>query len=297
MLTVANQLTLLRMGLAPLLVVLVLARARWGGPSACSWWRALTDLLDGLIARLGGQQTTLGAMLDPVADKVLLTLGVHRPDLGRGRWPPRIPVWLTVVILSRDAIIIMSVAIVNLTLGRRIFYPSLLGKLSTAAPDPHRRGRAARERERGGGRGAARAVRPHPRAHRRERPPLRVPGLDARPRPAAPGDRVIEETIVHCPSCGEPVALDIDTSAGDEQEYVEDCAGVLPADGRVRALPAGRAALDQHQRGLSGDDLPISAAWGTGGGDRPAAVGMKRAGDGRRPRPPRRRREPRPPTS
>ncbi len=35
---------------------------------------------------------------------------------------------------------------------------------------------------------------------------------------------MIEETIVHCPSCGEPVALAIDTSAGDEQEYVEDCA-------------------------------------------------------------------------
>ena len=71
-LTVANLLTMSRMGLAPLLVVLIL----WG---EMQWAFAvfviagLTDLLDGLIARWGQQQTTLGAMLDPVADKILLT--------------------------------------------------------------------------------------------------------------------------------------------------------------------------------------------------------------------------------
>jgi cardiolipin synthase len=129
-LTVANQLTLLRMGLAPLLVVLVLQ-------GAMAWALAvfvvagLTDLLDGLIARLGRQQTTLGAMLDPVADKVLMTSAFIA--LTWGGSAVRVPVWLTVVILSRDAIIIVSVAIVNLTLGRRIFYPSLLGKLCTVS--------------------------------------------------------------------------------------------------------------------------------------------------------------------
>jgi hypothetical protein len=34
---------------------------------------------------------------------------------------------------------------------------------------------------------------------------------------------VIEEVIVDCPSCGEPAALEVDTTAGDEQSYVEDC--------------------------------------------------------------------------
>jgi hypothetical protein len=49
---------------------------------------------------------------------------------------------------------------------------------------------------------------------------------------------VIEETIVHCPSCGEPVALSVDTSAGDEQEYVEDCAVCCRAmDVFVRCKP------------------------------------------------------------
>lgn len=130
-LTVANQLTLLRMGLAPLLVVLVLhGELRWA--FAVFVVAGLTDLLDGLFARLGGQQTTLGAMLDPVADKVLLTSAFIVLTWGGGL-APRIPPWLTVVILSRDAIIIVSVAIVNFTVGRRIFYPSLLGKLTTAS--------------------------------------------------------------------------------------------------------------------------------------------------------------------
>jgi len=127
--TLANQLTFLRIGLAPLLVVLVLA----GEPT----WAlvtfvvaAATDVLDGLIARRGGQQTTLGAMLDPVADKTLM--GASYVCL---TWGPAvacaIPAWLTVVLLFRDAVIVMTVAIVNLTVERRVFFPSVLGKAST----------------------------------------------------------------------------------------------------------------------------------------------------------------------
>src|SRR5947207_15709556 len=130
-LTAANQLTLLRMGLSPLLVVLVLSRQmQWA--LAVFVVAGLTDLLDGVVARLSGQKTALGAMLDPVADKVLLTSCfialTWGPDL-----LVALPVWLTVVTLSRDAIIITSVAIVNLAYGRRVFYPSLLGKLTTAS--------------------------------------------------------------------------------------------------------------------------------------------------------------------
>jgi cardiolipin synthase len=130
-LTVANQLTILRMALAPLLVVLVVFRelqwALWVFVVA-----GLTDLFDGYVARHGSQQTTLGAMLDPVADKVLLSSAFIALTWSSGL-PTNIPVWLTVTTLSRDAIIVVSVAIVNLTLGRRIFYPSILGKLSTAS--------------------------------------------------------------------------------------------------------------------------------------------------------------------
>jgi len=130
-LNLANQLTLLRMGLAPLLVILVLSRElRWA--LAVFVVAGVTDLLDGLIARLGHQQTTLGAMLDPVADKVLLTSAFVALTWS-SHLRVSIPPWLTIVILSRDAIILASVAIVNLTIGRRVFYPSFLGKLSTAS--------------------------------------------------------------------------------------------------------------------------------------------------------------------
>lgn len=128
-LTVANQLTMLRMGLAPLFVVLVLLRElKWA--LVVFVVAGITDLLDGLIARHGGQQTTLGAMLDPVADKILLSASFVALTWAPGL-EPTIPSWLTVVTLSRDAIIVISVAVINLTLGRRVFYPSLLGKAAT----------------------------------------------------------------------------------------------------------------------------------------------------------------------
>ena len=119
------------MGLAPLLVVLVLAHEmRWA--LAVFLLAGLTDLLDGLAARWSEQRTTLGAMLDPVADKILLTSCFIALTWGPDLVVP-LPVWLTVVTLSRDAIIIISVAVVNLAYGRRVFFPSLLGKLTTAS--------------------------------------------------------------------------------------------------------------------------------------------------------------------
>lgn len=130
-LTVANQLTILRMALAPLLVVLVLSR-RLTWALVVFVVAGVTDLLDGLIARMGRQRTTLGAMLDPVADKILLASSFVALTW-TSSLEVRIPPWLTVTMLSRDAIILVSVAVINLTLGRRVFYPSVLGKLSTTS--------------------------------------------------------------------------------------------------------------------------------------------------------------------
>ena len=128
-LTVANLLTMSRMSLAPLLVVLVLwGELQWA--FAIFVFAGITDLLDGEIARRSGQQSTLGAMLDPVADKILLTSCFVALTWTPGLWTS-LPAWLTVVTLSRDAMIIVSVVVINLTLGRRVFYPSVLGKLST----------------------------------------------------------------------------------------------------------------------------------------------------------------------
>ena len=129
-LTVANQLTLLRMLLIPALVILVVYGLN-GWALVVLVGAGLTDALDGILARWWGQGTTLGALLDPMADKLLListfvVLTIPSLDL-----PNRLPIWLTVLVISRDVIIVVTVAIVNLSIGRRTFKPTLLGKLAT----------------------------------------------------------------------------------------------------------------------------------------------------------------------
>ncbi len=130
-LTLANQLTLLRIALIPAFVILVLyGRVGWALTTFLG--AGLTDALDGLIARRAGQKTTLGAWLDPMADKLLLVTAfivLTVPDTGL-RF--RIPIWLTILVISRDIAIVLTVAVVNLAIGRKTFAPSLLGKAATA---------------------------------------------------------------------------------------------------------------------------------------------------------------------
>ncbi len=129
--TVANQLTLLRMLLIPLFVILVVY-GQLGWALVVFGTAGLTDGLDGLIARRTGQRSSLGAWLDPMADKLLLVsafivLTVPGLDLANP-----LPLWLTVLVISRDVVIVLTVAIVNLAIGRRTFRPSMLGKVATA---------------------------------------------------------------------------------------------------------------------------------------------------------------------
>ena len=70
-LTVANQLTLLRMLLIPAFIVLIVD-GELGWALAVFALAGVTDGLDGVIARRSGQKTTLGAWLDPMADKLML---------------------------------------------------------------------------------------------------------------------------------------------------------------------------------------------------------------------------------
>jgi cardiolipin synthase len=129
--TVANQLTLLRMLLIPAFVLLVVY-GRFGWALVVFLVAGATDAFDGLAARQAGQKTTLGAWLDPAADKLLLVttfVVLTLPNLGLVN---RIPIWLTVLIISRDVGIVLTVAIVSLAMGPRTFKPSLLGKAATA---------------------------------------------------------------------------------------------------------------------------------------------------------------------
>ncbi len=129
--TVANQLTLLRMLLIPAFVLLVVY-GRFGWALVVFLIAGATDAFDGLAARQAGQKTTLGAWLDPAADKLLLVttfVVLTLPNLGLVN---RIPIWLTVIVISRDVGIVLTVALVSLAMGPRTFKPSLLGKAATA---------------------------------------------------------------------------------------------------------------------------------------------------------------------
>jgi cardiolipin synthase len=130
-LTVANQLTILRIMLVPAFVVLVVY-GYLGTALVVFIVAGVTDALDGLIARRAHQRTTLGAWLDPMADKLLLLATFVVLTLPGLPLVNHLPVWLTVVVISRDVVIVGVVAIVNLAVGPRTFRPSLLGKGATA---------------------------------------------------------------------------------------------------------------------------------------------------------------------
>ncbi len=129
--TLANQLTFLRMLLVPAFVLLMVY-GRFGWALVVFSVAGLTDALDGVTARRAGQQSELGAWLDPAADKLLLVttfIVLTLPDIGLVN---RIPLWLTILVISRDVGIVLTVAVVNLASGPRTFRPSMLGKTATA---------------------------------------------------------------------------------------------------------------------------------------------------------------------
>ncbi len=94
--TLPNGLTMLRIVLVPFLVVFLLTRYAWTG-LAVFWAASLTDWLDGYLARSRGQVTTIGKLLDPVADKLLMSAAfISLVDLGLA------PAWMVVVIVGRE---------------------------------------------------------------------------------------------------------------------------------------------------------------------------------------------------
>ncbi len=86
----------------------------------------ITDGLDGLIARVFRQRTTIGTYLDPIADKLLLTTAfIVLAILGS------IPSWLTVIVIARDVIIALGILVLFLTSHRVDVKPVMIGKTST----------------------------------------------------------------------------------------------------------------------------------------------------------------------
>ena len=96
----------------------------------------ITDGLDGLLARRFAQQSQLGTILDPIADKLMLVTSFIVLSM-KGVYPtpiPKhlpIPFWVTITVLSRDVFILVGAAAINMVTGFRAFQPSLPGKIST----------------------------------------------------------------------------------------------------------------------------------------------------------------------
>ena len=131
-LTLANQLTILRIALIPAFVLL-LVYGFLGAALLTFLVAGLTDALDGIIARYAHQRTRLGAWLDPMADKLLIVTTLVVLTLPAIPLTNHLPLWLTVLAITRDVVIVAVVAVVNLALGPRTFTPSIWGKLTTGA--------------------------------------------------------------------------------------------------------------------------------------------------------------------
>ena len=130
-LTAANQLTILRVLLIPAFVIQLVYGYR-GWALITFFTAGITDLFDGLIARKAGQKTDLGAWLDPMADKLLLVtmfIVLTLPGIGSTN---QLPLWFTILVISRDVAIVATAAVVNLAVGPRTFRPSIFGKIATA---------------------------------------------------------------------------------------------------------------------------------------------------------------------
>ncbi len=125
--TAPNQLTLLRLIFIPFIIInIVDNNHRWA--LILLVIAGLSDALDGLLARTLHQQTKLGQYLDPIADKLLLsTLFLVLSILHLIPWK------YTVLVFSRDLIILLTCAVLYATTSIRDFRPSIFGKINTGA--------------------------------------------------------------------------------------------------------------------------------------------------------------------
>lgn len=125
LLTVPNQLTFLRLAFLPLFVISIWYELYWWALGLLGA-AALTDALDGWLARTLHQKSALGAYLDPIADKLLLSSSFLVLA-----FKSKIAWWLTILVFSRDVLIVVAAVVIAFAGGARRFPPSVYGKLTT----------------------------------------------------------------------------------------------------------------------------------------------------------------------
>jgi cardiolipin synthase len=123
--TLPNLLTASRLVMAPIVVWLLLS-----GDVTLAFWvftaAAITDLLDGNIARIFDMRSVLGAWLDPIADKVMLLSSLFALV-----WIGVLPVWLALIVALRDLVVLGGAAAYRRLTGGLVVAPTLLGKIAT----------------------------------------------------------------------------------------------------------------------------------------------------------------------
>jgi cardiolipin synthase len=125
--SIPNILTVIRIIMTPLFVILLM-KNRFGFALALFTLAAVSDGLDGFIARYFNQRTVIGAYLDPIADKFLLSAAFISLAI-----LTIIPSWLTVIVISRDILILAGIAIFAINDIKVKIKPSIVSKCTTAA--------------------------------------------------------------------------------------------------------------------------------------------------------------------
>jgi cardiolipin synthase (CMP-forming) len=123
---IPNFLSLLRIILVPVFIIFLIQES-YTNALLTFVLAGLTDVFDGTLARVMNKQTKLGSFLDPTADKILLASSfVTLSILGL------IPSWLTVIIISRDFIILIGIVILSMMSITYEIKPAFVGKITTA---------------------------------------------------------------------------------------------------------------------------------------------------------------------
>jgi len=120
-----NSITLIRVVLIPFFINLMIY-GYYRAALAVFVVACITDALDGMIARLMKSKTDLGAFLDPMADKLLIVSAFVTLVLLK-----MLPVWLAVIVISRDVILVFGSIIVYVMQHNFTVQPSLIGKFTT----------------------------------------------------------------------------------------------------------------------------------------------------------------------
>jgi CDP-diacylglycerol--glycerol-3-phosphate 3-phosphatidyltransferase len=135
--TTANKITIIRILLIPFFAVLLIYHGRTGHDLyrllalLTFLLAAVSDGIDGYIARRYNQRSELGAILDPLADKLLLVVGLVLLTIDNRPHLEPIPLWLTAAVFSRDFILFIGMMILHYTFGQVKVRPHWTGKIAT----------------------------------------------------------------------------------------------------------------------------------------------------------------------